>query len=654
MRLFTLLILITITNLNAKEDSLKTYELGDIISSGKNVKNIKSTTIKKVYKFELENSNATSLSEMETLIPSANIVTNSRGESLIYLRGASDRQTGVFLNGALLNIPWDNRMDLSLIPSNIVGSINVSNSAGSILYGANSMGGALNITTEEYSSIGTSADLNYQFTEGNSHQSSATLKSKYDNYNFIFNVNYTDNQNFLISDALKDSLLYNNNRSILRNTDLNRFSWFSSVGYNFGKERKSEIGLSYFAYLSEKGISPEHNIQDPQNARFWRYDDILRNMLILNGRIDLDKSNLTFAYWLDGFKQDIVDFTNQNYNQVNEIEEQTDLTFGMRNKYEYQISKKSLLSLFLIASTSNHTNNDTIEFQQELLTVGSEYSTRLNDYAFTSGLAYDLVSYSKTGEFTDSKGRSISNFSYNLGVKKFLKGNSSLFLNHSRKTRFPTMREQFDGALGRFQVNPDLDAETAYNIELGTNLNGYTLRYNLTAALFASKFDDLIVRRTIPETDLRTRENLNEAIVYGLEINGRIFPLSFLDVEAQFTYMFSQGSNEERAIELEYKPNLKGLVRVNYNYNSQFKLITELDHEGRQFGINEANDGEIDQLDASTLINFKINYSYYSTNVGIACIIYLRLNNLSNEIRWNKFGIPDAGRRLITGVNFKL
>ena len=46
-----------------------------------------------------------------------------------------------------MNAPWDNRLDMSMVPAGAIGSITVSKGAPSVLYGANTLGGTINMVS---------------------------------------------------------------------------------------------------------------------------------------------------------------------------------------------------------------------------------------------------------------------------------------------------------------------------------------------------------------------------------------------------------------------------------------------------------------------------------------------------------------------------
>ncbi len=114
-KIFSLAILIFINaSIFAQTDTIKTYNMKAIVVKSGFV--LEPKTIKEIQLNELAKSDAASISELAKFIPSVKMQTNSRGESLFYMRGANERQSALFFDGVALNIPWDNRVDLSMLP----------------------------------------------------------------------------------------------------------------------------------------------------------------------------------------------------------------------------------------------------------------------------------------------------------------------------------------------------------------------------------------------------------------------------------------------------------------------------------------------------------------------------------------------------------
>ena len=85
---------------------------------------------------------AGSLAELGSLLPSTRVTTNSRGEATLMIRGAPERHVQTFLDGIPLNLPWDERVDLSSIP--ITGAVRLEGRRGlsSLLEGPGALGSA--------------------------------------------------------------------------------------------------------------------------------------------------------------------------------------------------------------------------------------------------------------------------------------------------------------------------------------------------------------------------------------------------------------------------------------------------------------------------------------------------------------------------------
>ena len=103
------------------EDSIATYKLGEVVVSGTPDKPVTTGTVQDISFATISRTDQPTAATIAREIPAARVQTNSRGEALLYLRGAAERQIGIFLDGALINIPWDNRIDLSLVPLQSIG-----------------------------------------------------------------------------------------------------------------------------------------------------------------------------------------------------------------------------------------------------------------------------------------------------------------------------------------------------------------------------------------------------------------------------------------------------------------------------------------------------------------------------------------------------
>ena len=141
-------------------DSVKHYYLKEVTVKGGII--LEPKTVTEINFREIEKSDASTVSELAKYIPSVKLQTNSRGESLFYLRGSGERQIALFFDGIPLNIPWDNRIDLSLIPTDAIGGLSVTRGIPSVTYGANTLAGVVNINSKEYSESDKNGKINHK------------------------------------------------------------------------------------------------------------------------------------------------------------------------------------------------------------------------------------------------------------------------------------------------------------------------------------------------------------------------------------------------------------------------------------------------------------------------------------------------------------
>ena len=104
-------------------DSTRMYQLGSVTITDRRITQSKPLSQDIVSMAEINRADAATVADIIYEIPTARVQTNSRGEAVLYLRNAGERQVGIFLDGALINVPWDNRIDLSLVPLNAVGGL---------------------------------------------------------------------------------------------------------------------------------------------------------------------------------------------------------------------------------------------------------------------------------------------------------------------------------------------------------------------------------------------------------------------------------------------------------------------------------------------------------------------------------------------------
>lgn len=75
--------------------------------------------------------------------------TGARNETTLSIRGFDARRIGVFIDGIPVYVPYDGNFDYSRFLTNDISQIDISKGYSSVVYGANTMGGVINIISKK-------------------------------------------------------------------------------------------------------------------------------------------------------------------------------------------------------------------------------------------------------------------------------------------------------------------------------------------------------------------------------------------------------------------------------------------------------------------------------------------------------------------------
>ncbi|MDX1532370.1 MAG: TonB-dependent receptor plug domain-containing protein, partial [Rhodothermales bacterium] len=454
----------------SEADSLREYELGEVVVGDRAESGATPSTVQRIPLAEIDRLDAVSVAGAARLIPAAHVQTNSRGESLLYLRAAGERQVALFFDGALLNVPWDNRLDLSLVPSPVVGTVTVAKGVPSVLWGANVLGGAVNMVSRGLGADGAHTEVTAQGGSAAFRQGVVTHLGRRGGLSWVGSAGYAERDGFALPDAA--DLPYSQPDDDVRtNTDYRLANGFGRVAYRFGSGARA--GLSLLHVDGEKGIAPESHV-DPrvERVRYWRYPLWRTTLAVASGEAPLGAAtDLRGALWISRFRQDIAAYSSAAYDERSDLQEDEDQTLGSRAVLQRRL-RPVTLRLALNALTSEHHQQETtfrddgaasapaLTYRQGLYSAGLEGEWAAQEgLRLSAGASLDALTTPETGDkpvrdpFVD--------WGATAGAVYRPAPRWTLTAALGRKTRFPTLRELFGEALQRFALNPDLRPESS-------------------------------------------------------------------------------------------------------------------------------------------------------------------------------------------------
>lgn len=624
------------------QDSLKNYNLGEIVVTSNQNNLVKSSSIVNIDLLSIENRDGTDITNALNGIPGMYITTTSKNESKIYMRGYDQRQVAIFLDGVPIYEPYSGLIDLGNLPKNSFKKITVSKGMPSLAYGANSMGGTINFITKDR--LDKSASINIE--TGNVYSTSIGVNGSLGKIFYNINGGYSKSDGFQLAESQDD--FKNEDGGRRDNSDFENLGGMLKLGiqnfYNF------DLAYSLMIVNNEKGVPTDVYTQRP---RYWRYTEwnksinnlmfssVKSNFLSIKGNIYYE----TYKNVLDSYDDN--SFTTQEMKYAFHST-YDDHSYGVNifsdlNGFNFGLSRISFSWRKDVHKEEGNFNQGFSRYEASLISSGLE-----QDLGFTQnllgalGIGYDLLVpiYANKNDLRDNS----SSLNLFAGLSYKINDELNVHINASKKNRFPTLKEFYSETIGRDVANPDLDIEKSINSEIGLDLK---LGKNtlLNANIFYSSIDDLIQSVSLAD-GLRQFQNIGEAELIGSEI-GLLLDYSNFNVNLSYTYLSAKNISEDAVSEhLEYRPEHVISFLPNYQFNFGTNLQAELFFIGNKYGI-DADIREFIKMDNYLLANLKISHAIFENY-----IIYVRANNITNVYYESEYGFPQPGRELYFG--FKL
>lgn len=591
-------------------------------------------------------------SAAETLdgLPGVSTRTNSRGETVARVRGSEERQTQVFLDGAPLAIPWDGRVDLGVIPAGLIGMVTATKGAVPIEYGANAVAGAVDLETRS----GGPANLralaeagSYGFGQGSI---VATLPAGRVDLTFAASALTRDAEAVADLDALPFSQPGSGRRL---NTDLDSISLFAAARYAAGP-------LTVRGYVlhvdAERGIAPESDRNPAIDApRYWRYPAIDQTQAALSTNLDLGSASARLVLWRQWFEQRIEQYSNATYATLRATQQDEDDTHGGRLVLSAKLDPVTL-RLVGTAQTSRHAQRDVtlpavtaprLTYRQNLYTLGLEGDVPLFGGNLTTGIAYDRSTNPRTGDKPAQP--SVDAVAFSAAYRVPLSDALMLSVSGGRRSRFPSARELFGEALGRFLPNPDLAPERAWlaDLELRYRVPGFSVTVNP----FYNRSEDTIAQRVVRVggVNRRQRFNLSGSRSYGVDASFEAEVTDTLGFELFGTLLHARADGGAAPFRrLVQRPSYELLAALTWAPIERVSLRGEVRRIGDAVDLTPA--GAKARLAPGTELNLRGRWNLLTLPSGSKLWLTGSVDNVTDEVLTPQLGLPLPGRSFRIGV----
>ncbi len=604
------------------------------------------------------------MEEVLRAMPLVVIRRNSRGEAQPAIRGSEERQIGIFLDGIPLTIGWDHRTDLSIVPLTAAQGVRLVRGLSSVLYGPNTLGGVVEVDVARSPRrldgvtplrFGVAADHNAGANLGAG--AAHLVDGSGGQWLVRVGAGYEDSPGISVPEAavsaegIRPEFLENTD-GLRLNSDVRRIDGYLATRYR--TDGGAWVAMTSAATDVERGVPPEAHQDRP---RLWRYPDQRRLVSVFSvgsgprpTRVGAGDVELSVGVDL-GYTR-IDQYASAAYETVAEREESDSRTLTARLEAEHTLLGRGELRVAATYADVRHdetlTPGGAFSYRQRLWSVGAESEWRLGPSGGTRLSLGAVADGADTPESGDKPPLDpITDYGARLGLSSLLSDGILLHAGVSRRARFPSLRELYSGALGRFVPNPNLRAERLWGAEAGfTILLPGDVEFQ--AVGFHQRLQGGIVRTSVTGEDGARRfqrVNQDEVRSTGAELLA-VGTLGVVTLSGDLTLQRVRGRDPDGTeVELEYEPSVSGKFGIDSPLGRGFGASLDVRWMGRQKCENPEIGG-LQPVDASASADVTIRRTVSLRPTGPLSRVdaSASVRNVTDAVAFDQCGLPQPGR----------
>jgi len=657
------------------------YSLGEIVVSGKgaSVRDIAISDEMTVEDFEAVN--AESVADALTYVPGVQVTYGRKAFPKINLHGFDENRILTLIDGVPYYETKYGGMDLNQIGLESVARIDVVKGAPSVLYGANALGGVVNIITKKPTETPYFSATGEYGIAGvdDAYKASLSHGMKVGNFNYWLSYAHREWDSWDLSDdfeprvgeirrrpgGTEETIIEDGDERL--NSDYKTDNFWAKVGVE--PSQNTEVYLNFHYITTEKGDSPNLDsirvFSDFSHfARITAYDDW--GVDLSAEHAFTDRFNLQAKLFYHDHSDDYASYYDQTYSEQIALSTYNDYILGGMLLSEYQLVDWNTLRAALHYKKDSHEQRDIedLPFAESQAYTGSaslENETRLVDdkLSLVAGISYDWFDITKAEDDPETDGNIIENDTPDMtdavnpmiGATYQLVDSVQLFASVAKKTRFPTLSQIYSGD----EPNLDLDPETAINYTAGVAY-AYNDLFKLQVAPFFHDISDYITRDVPPtENPYSQYKNYDEVEMLGFEVSTEVRP--FADLSVKIGYMNNDATNKSDG---RVTDDVAKVPEHTLNVGVQYTLpvirtrlnVTMLYVGESYYQLPTPEDPEQETIenDDYTLFNAKITQPFLSDRLET----FVAVDNLFDADYEPESGFPAPGMRAWLGLSFKM
>jgi len=651
---------------DAEKTGPRVFELGMVLITAKEEKVDLATTVSKITSEDIYIQGARDVADAINFAPGIDISHNPKGDAKFSLRGFGDDAVKVLIDGVIVHEVYAGSVSLDQFPVDSISRIEITKGASSVLYGPNTLGGVINIITNEggdkpftrfTTSFGGNSTQNYIFSHG----------APVGKFNYWLTYSSRSTDAFELSDDFDPDnprtglgSAYNEDGGDRDLSSYTKRTLNAKIGYRADDD--SRVYLTFDYHNNEKDCPTAKN-------RYWAFSEYDQWHLNLVGEHDFNdwlfmKTRLFYVDHKDtledvgGWDANHVTakkwFEKSAYDDLSVGGEfQAYLDFGGRNLikagFSYLKDNSKQLEFYddetrpVIKGWAQAGFQPEQEYETDIFSLAIEDEISATDkLAIVIGISYDWFNPQKANDQPPPD--SADAFNPQIGLVYDASDSLSFHGSVSRKTRFPQLNEMYSEHLGG---NPELDPKKNTSYEIGVK-KAFSSIVNTSVAIFYNDIKDDIDQVPHPVSGDDIFVNIGESEIKGLEMTlDATIPFG-LYAGLNYTCLFAEAKADDNAPTLDSEgiPNHK--INLDLRYAFDFGLLAYLQGSYVDGIIEYDKGGNKVNLDSYFLFNAKI--VYHLNNKGkLDTRFFAEAKNIFDE-DYDRGDGPNPGRSFSVGL----
>lgn len=603
--------------------------------------------IEKVDREMLDRFGATNVSEALDRLPSSSSGFSARGERILSLRGFDQRQLLVTIDGVPVQVPYDGQLDLGKLPLGLVDHITVIKGSGSLLFGPNGLGGAVDIATRR-AGEGPSLSLSTEAAPFYAQRMSGVASVKHGCLSALAGAATESVLSFPLSGSFTPT--YNEDGGRRDSSDRRSLTAMGKARWEL--DDRNELMASAWRLGGRFGVPP--GVFD-LTRRFWRWsgwhiDSYAVSHGYRNGALVADE---TLYYSLVGNTLDSYDDASYTAQLLPASGTSTyqDKTLGGNARLAYRLACRAGSCV-----TARGWVGAKKDWHGAQASAGAPWVNVDTTILTASGqidgpLAHRVQGLAGTQVDGEIPGRSPVSAkpqpALGLGPMGALTWQPAwpveVSVSAAHRTRFPTLKERFSSAFGNLEPNPSLAPERATNLSLdGSYRPGQAVRIDGSA--FDSELRDLVIQVPLGAQVMQW-QNAGRARFYGAELSVRARPAPWLEAWGGWAALRARRLDQAPpANAVAYRPDQKATVALTF-----LPLpVVSVTLVGRYIGSQHFQNKDTSQW--GTLGGYHLVDARVDIEPTRGLSTWVRATNLLDANVQSQYSFPEPGRQVFAGA----